>query len=104
MLHPRCDSRNWPRIPNGLNNVRSPFRYCLKSVSVNRDTNLLTGISSARPVQQASALFFGQGLHVRLHEINAFLYRHIPVSTVISFLYVKFWRTLDIGLAEVDDY
>ena len=30
-----------------------------------------------------------QGLHVRLHEINAFLYIHILVSTGISLLYVN---------------
>ena len=30
-----------------------------------------------------------QGLNERLHEINAFLYIHIPVSTLISLLYVN---------------
>ena len=30
-----------------------------------------------------------QGLHVRLHEIDAFLYIHIHVSTEISLLYVN---------------
>ena len=50
-------------------------------------------VKTYRPIIMLFLYYFRhknrQGLHVRLHEINAFLYIHIPVSTVISLLYVN---------------